>query len=117
MTKIVLKNRMIVLIMLSSMVLTNCNQQQSEKIKNEKAELPKFDFNIEQAVSLAQLPLRCISQEYPNKLSQTLGGDNDLGNPQKLHPAFYGCFDWHSSVHGHWMLVKLLKLYPEVEIR
>lgn len=67
-----------------------------------------------QANRLADLPLACLQQEYPNKLGQTLGSDDDLGNPRTLHPAFYGCFDWHSAVHGHWSLVALLRRFPDL---
>ncbi|GAL88428.1 DUF2891 domain-containing protein [Jejuia pallidilutea] len=73
---------------------------------------PKLD--LEQALKLAELPLHCINIEYPNRLSQTLGSDEDLKSPTTLHPAFYGCFDWHSSVHGHWSLVSLLKSFPNI---
>lgn len=73
------------------------------------------ELNLEQANKLAELPLACINTEYPNKLDQTLGGDKDLQSPKELHPAFYGCFDWHSSVHAHWSLVKLLKHFPNLE--
>jgi hypothetical protein len=66
----------------------------------------------ERAAHLAGLALRCIATEYPNKLSHTLQGDADVRPPRELHPAFFGCFDWHSSVHGHWMLVRLLRLFP-----
>lgn len=67
------------------------------------------NLNIKQ---LSKLPLHCIETEYPNKLSQTIGNASYLKTPKELHPAFYGCFDWHSSVHGHWSLVKLLKNNP-----
>jgi hypothetical protein len=69
----------------------------------------------EQANQLADLPLACMQNEYPNKLGQTLGNPGDLQEPRILHPAFYGCFDWHSSVHGHWSLLKLLKEFPDLE--
>jgi hypothetical protein len=68
-----------------------------------------------QAVRLAKLPMKCMDQEYPNKMGQVLGNDSNLVNPKTLHPAFYGCFDWHSSVHGHWMLVRLMKRFPKME--
>ncbi len=58
-----------------------------------------------------QLAMDCIPQEYPNKLNQVLADASQLQPPKVLHPAFYGCYDWHSSVHGHWMLVKALKAY------
>ncbi len=68
-----------------------------------------------QANRLASLPLKCLDQEYPNKLGQVLGSEKDLKSPKSLHPAFYGCFDWHSAVHGHWMLVRLAKVFPNME--
>ncbi|MEX0272981.1 MAG: DUF2891 domain-containing protein [Flavobacteriaceae bacterium] len=77
--------------------------------------VPRPQLTLEQANQLAELPLACIQTEYPNKLGQTLGEKNDMGEPHVLHPAFYGCFDWHSSVHGHWSLVKLLKSFPNLE--
>lgn len=64
------------------------------------------------ASHFAQLALDCIHKEYPNKLNQVLHDSTQLNEPHELHPAFYGCFDWHSSVHGHWMLVRLLKQFP-----
>jgi hypothetical protein len=64
---------------------------------------------------LASLPLKCLDQEYPNKLGQVLNSAEDLKSPSTLHPAFFGCFDWHSSVHGHWMLVRLIRDFPEME--
>lgn len=64
---------------------------------------------------LAALPLHCLESAYPNKLNQVLGSASELGDPMGLHPAFYGCFDWHSSVHGHWMLVALIRLIPDLQ--
>lgn len=72
-------------------------------------------LTLAEAQRLAQLPLNCLQKEYPNKLNQTLADASELAGPRTLHPAFYGCFDWHSSVHGHWMLVRLLKMFPEME--
>jgi hypothetical protein len=72
-------------------------------------------LSLTEANRLAGLPLECIQEEYPNKLGQTIGGEEDLQPPKVLHPAFYGCFDWHSSVHGHWSLVSLLKQFPKLE--
>ncbi len=71
-------------------------------------------LTVEEASRLAALPLKCLQTEYPNKPGQTLSGPEGLQEPQVLHPAFFGCFDWHSAVHGHWMLVKLLKLFPDI---
>jgi hypothetical protein len=63
----------------------------------------------------AQLALDCVHKEYPNKISHVLQGDQDARPPRQLTPAFYGCFDWHSSVHGHWLLARLARLYPKAE--
>lgn len=67
-----------------------------------------------QASHFAKLALKCIQQEYPNKPGEVVGSDKDIKPVREYRPAFYGCFDWHSSVHGHWMLVKLLKEFPEM---
>jgi hypothetical protein len=65
--------------------------------------------------NFAKLALHCIHQEYPNKIGHVMSSDDDVAPPRELTPAFYGCFDWHSSVHGHWLLTRLSKLYPEAE--
>ena len=71
-------------------------------------------LSSETASGFARLALNCIHREYPNKLSHVMNDSSEVLGPHNLHPAFYGCFDWHSSVHGHWMLVRLLKLYPHL---
>ena len=71
-----------------------------------------------EALRLARMPLHCIINEYPNKTGHMIEGPDDaILRPSQLHPAFYGCLDWHSSVHGHWLLVKVLKLYPNIASR
>ena len=67
-------------------------------------------------IRFAQLALDCVHREYPNKVSHVLVDDSDVRPPRELTPAFYGCFDWHSSVHAHWLLVRLVRLYPEVDL-
>jgi len=74
-------------------------------------------LNASAANNLIELPLACVLQEYPNKLGQVVGNKSDLREPSDLHPSFYGCFDWHSAVHGHWSLVRLLKDFPDIEGR
>ncbi len=74
-------------------------------------------ITLESANHLASLPIKCLQQEYPNKLGQMLIDSTEIQSPKILHPAFYGCFDWHSSVHGHWSLVYLLKKYPQLAHR
>ena len=61
----------------------------------------------------ARLALDCVHREYPNKIGHVLNSAADAQTPSALHPVFYGCFDWHSSVHGHWLLVRLLRTTPE----
>jgi hypothetical protein len=65
------------------------------------------------AARFAQLALTCLHQEYPNKISHVMQGDADVRPPRALTPAFYGCYDWHSAVHGHWLLVRLLRRFPD----
>ncbi|WAC22245.1 DUF2891 domain-containing protein [Blastomonas sp. SL216] len=61
----------------------------------------------------ARLALTCVHKEYPNKISHVLNDAGDARPPSELTPAFYGCFDWHSSVHGHWLLARILKTDPQ----
>jgi hypothetical protein len=70
-------------------------------------------FDAHAAERFAKLALECVRKEYPNKISHVLNSDADVAPPQKLTPAFYGCYDWHSSVHGHWLLVRLLRTFPD----
>lgn len=76
----------------------------------------KLELTTEMASKLASMPLKCINQEYPNKTAHVINTEKDaILTPKELHPSFYGCFDWHSSVHGHWMLVRLLRTVPDLE--
>ena len=67
-----------------------------------------------EASRFAKLALKCVRQEYPNKLDHVMGGPQEVLSPKALHPSFYGCFDWHSAVHAHWMLARLLGRFPEL---
>lgn len=67
-----------------------------------------------QASSLAGLALKCADAEFPNKADHIASGLEDLARPRDAHPSFYGCFDWHSSVHGHWLMVRALKISPDL---
>ncbi|HEY5923064.1 MAG TPA: DUF2891 domain-containing protein, partial [Kofleriaceae bacterium] len=69
---------------------------------------------LAQASQFANLALACLSRELPHKLDHLLIDAADVPSPRVLHPAFYGCFDWHSAVHGHWMLARLLRQFPEL---
>ena len=70
-------------------------------------------FDAKAAERFAKLALACVHKEYPNKIAHVLNSDADVAPPRKLTPAFCGCYDWHSSVHGHWLLVRLLRTFPE----
>ena len=99
------------------MLLTSCSDH-SPTGATQDSELSfdiKRSLTADQLGNLMALPLACAEVEYPNKLSQVLTSDDDLKSPRQLHPAFYGCFDWHSAVHGHWSMVRLLKELPTVE--
>jgi hypothetical protein len=73
-----------------------------------------FRLTVEGASHLASLPLKCMQQAYPYKTGIVFLDSTYTVDPQNYHPAFYGCFDWHSAVHGHWMLVRLMRLFPEL---
>jgi hypothetical protein len=77
-----------------------------------RAEGERFVLSQAEASRFARLALKCARKEYPNKIEHVLSGESELRPPRSLHPSFYGCYDWHSSVHGHWLLARLLRLYP-----
>jgi len=70
-------------------------------------------FDAATAERFANLALACVHKEYPNKIAHVLNGDGEVQPPRKLTPAFYGCYDWHSAVHGHWLLARLARRFPE----
>ena len=74
-----------------------------------------MELNLSEAVAarFARLALNCVTREYPNKIAHVMTSDADALPPRRLTPAFYGCFDWHSAVHGHWMLARLARLFPD----
>ena len=83
-------------------------------VSQTKAETGQLSLTQNQASHFASLAMRCIQKEYPNKLDHVNNDAADVRSPRAMHGAFYGCFDWHSSVHGHWMLVHLLRLFPSL---
>lgn len=64
------------------------------------------------AATFARIALANVSSEYPYKLDQVLSNSADVRSPRSLHPAFHGSYDWHSCVHMHWTLVRLLRAHP-----
>src|SRR5438128_9128755 len=81
--------------------------------KSNVADPSALGFDASASERFAKLALACVHKEYPNKISHVLNGDSDVAPPRKLTPAFCGCYDWHSSVHGHWLLVRLARTFPE----
>jgi Protein of unknown function (DUF2891) len=76
-------------------------------------QIQSLELTLENAEKLVQVPIDCIHQEYPNKLGQVLADSSHIDNPKSLHPIFYGCFDWHSSVHGHWLMAKVMNKFSD----
>ena len=97
-------------------VVASC-QQKSKPTEPELIvdKTPTPQLSLEQANNLALLPLHCVDQEYPNKMGHVTAAPEDQKRPTVQHPVFYGCFDWHSAVHGHWSAVALLKEFPNLE--
>lgn len=95
--------------MLAALGLSSCGQgsvQSSIETPANVAVQTVISSDLETRFS--KLALDCVHREYPNKIGHVMNSDEDAKTPSQLHPAFYGCFDWHSSVHGHWLLVRLL---------
>jgi hypothetical protein len=91
----------------------------STPVRGSDAALPlgrerPLPFTAEMASHLHRFAFDCIAREYPNKPGPVLGSDADLRPPRQLHPAFHGCFDWHSAVHGHWTLVRIHSAFPDL---
>lgn len=70
-------------------------------------------IDVAAAARFARLALDCVHREYPNKIAHVLNSDRDTRPPRELTPAFCGCYDWHSAVHGHWLLVRLARTFPQ----
>ena len=76
-----------------------------------------MELTQHRADAFARMPLTYLRREYPNHIMHLLNDDGDVLPPRELHPIFYGCFDWHSAVHGYWLLLRCLRLYPELSCR
>ena len=101
--------------LLLSAVLFSCQKKESD-VLNDNIEIDnQLNLELAEAQKIIELPLHCLEVEYPNKLGQVLASDAELKSPKQLRPIFYGCFDWHSSAHGYWSVVKLLKQFPELD--
>lgn len=105
----------ILLIILSFTILACVDNTKSKPQKDIAPYTSALTLDKARANYLAQLPMKCISNPYPYKAGHTTFDENDQLDHITAHPAFYGCFDWHSAVHGHWSLVYLLKTFPDLE--
>ena len=101
-----MKNLLFVLLLVPAMALA------AETPDSATADPSAGGFDAKAAERFATLALACVHKEYPNKISHVLNSDADVAPPRKLTPAFCGCYDWHSSVHGHWLLVRLVRTFP-----
>lgn len=89
-------------------------QTEAQRRRRPRSNSKRFVLNQNQASHFAQLALKCARKEYQNKIEHVINDESEVKPPKELHPAFYGCYDWHSSVHGHWLLAHLLRLYPSL---
>ncbi len=90
-------------------------EKEKSEAKTEAKQYPEPELSLAEANKLVELPLHCVGNPYPIKPQITLESKEDLVEPRKNHPIFYGCFDWHSAVHGYWSLVSLLSQFPDME--
>ncbi|WP_291868732.1 DUF2891 domain-containing protein [Maribacter sp.] len=110
-----LKKINILVFILITFCLFSCKEANSSNKTDVSVTELSLKLTLSEANRLASLPLECMQVEFPNKLNQSMNDSTHLGTPKQLHPAFYGCYDWHSAVHGHWSLVSLLKQFPSLE--
>ena len=106
----------------STTLLVSCVPKNSKESAPNKASEPNIalpsaaDFptqiSPELSTRFSRLALDCVQKEFPNKISRTTNTADTIGPPKEIFPIFYGCFDWHSAVHGHWLLVRLLREAP-----
>ena len=109
------------LLVLTTILLFGCKDNPTEisetstKMETPIKTFPEPVFTLVEANKLIDLPLHCVGTPYPYKPGETLESKADLVEPASVHPIFYGCFDWHSAVHGYWSMVTLLQQFPEMD--
>lgn len=102
-------------ILLCTLLIALIACESKKEAINETIKEQEIALDFVQAQKIFELPVHCLTTEYPNKLGQTIGSAADLKTPKQLRPVFYGCFDWHSAVHGYWSIIKLMKEFPEID--
>lgn len=112
------------LVLFTSVLIFGCQENKndvstssknSQPIQIEIQSFPQPTYTLEEANKLIDLPLHCVGTPYPYKPQHTLERKMDLVEPIAVHPIFFGCFDWHSSVHGYWSMVTLLKQFHDMD--
>ena len=100
---------------LPALLLIGCAEPQSSAPSANASLSESFptEISAELSARFSRLALDCVQQEFPNKISRTTNTAEAIGRPKDLFPVFYGCFDWHSAVHGHWLLVRQLRVGPQ----
>ncbi|MFK7948791.1 MAG: DUF2891 domain-containing protein [Saprospiraceae bacterium] len=113
-----MKLKLPIIIMLLFLMACSANEEPTENTTQAPTKTDKsIELTLDEANRLADLPLGCIQNPLPYKSGIVIEKEEDLAMPIVHHPAFYGCFDWHSAVHGHWSLVYLLKTFPDLAKR
>lgn len=97
---------------LPALLLVGCSNAQAPTTTPAPESYPT-EISADLSERFTRLALDCVQQEFPNKISRTTDTAVEIGRPQDLFPVFYGCFDWHSAVHGHWLLVRQLRVGPQ----
>lgn len=106
------KRKILLIGLLHSMLLWSSVQAQKNGVVQWQGDQPML---MEKgASSFVKLPLSCLQKEFPYKTGIVFSNEQMAVAPKQYHPVFYGCFDWHSSVHGHWVMVTLLKQFPQI---
>src|SRR5690606_6543831 len=95
-------------------LMISCKKDTSEITIQPQQNQKSLKLELAEAKKIIALPLHCLEVEYPNKLGQVLKSSDELKSPKQLRPIFYGCFDWHSSAHGYWSVVELVKQCAEL---
>ncbi len=102
-----------ILILMTALTLFACGRTGVEE-KTVNTLMPTFDES--RATSLIRLSMSCVERKYPYKIGYRFQGEEWVKPHYEVHPSFYGCWDWHSAVHGHWSMVKVLKTFPEISV-
>lgn len=109
----VMKNRPLLAIVIGMACFLSGYAQNHVSARQQSHAREEPEFSEASAQRFADLALACVHKEYPNKIAHAMNSDADVAPPRKLTPAFYGCYDWHSSVHGHWLLARLARTFPD----